>query len=120
MHIPTTSGFRLITREKTSLISFWFSFNILYNSSAFNWGPQRSTSKPPRRPIDMKTIAKLMALCMLLGTLAIAQDKPAEPAAPAASADAKAPAADAKEKKAKKEKKSKKDKKKDDAAAPAA
>jgi hypothetical protein len=119
MHIPTTSGFRLIHGKKTSLISFWFSFNILYNSSAFNWGPQRSTSKPPRRPIDMKTIAKLMALCMLLGTLAIAQDAPkpaTDQAAPAADAN-KAPAADSKEKKAKKEKKSKKDKKKDDAAA---
>ena len=63
----------------------------------------------------MKTIAKLMALCMLLGTLAIAQDKPAD--------TSKAPAAsDSKDKKAKKEKKSKKkDKdadKKTDAAAP--
>jgi len=69
----------------------------------------------------MKTIAKLMALCMLLGTLAIAQEPAPKtdaqaPAAPAAAPDASKPAdTKKKEKKTKKEKKAKKD----DAAAPA-
>jgi len=60
----------------------------------------------------MKTIAKLMALCMLLGTLAIAQDKPADTTkAPAAASDKDTKD---KEKKPKKEKK-KKEKKGDTA-----
>jgi ABC-type transporter MlaC component len=59
----------------------------------------------------MKTIAKLMALCMLFGTLAIAQDKPADTTkAPAAASDKDTKD---KDKKAKKEKKSKKEKKGD-------
>ena len=61
----------------------------------------------------MKTIAKLMALCMLLGTLAIAQDKPADTTkAPAAASDKDTK--DNKDKKPKKEKKKKE--KKGDAA----
>jgi hypothetical protein len=62
----------------------------------------------------MKTIAKLMALCMLLGTLAIAQDKPADTKAPAAASD-KDKAKD-KKKKDKKKKSKDKDKDKDKAA----
>lgn len=58
----------------------------------------------------MKTIAKLMALCMLLGTLAMAQEKTA---APAAAGDKPAATDKDKDKTAKKDKKAKKDKSKD-------
>jgi hypothetical protein len=61
----------------------------------------------------MKTIAKLMALFMLLGTLAIAQEAkpPADNSTPAAASDKDKD----KDKKVKKEKKKKKEKKSDTA-----
>jgi hypothetical protein len=62
----------------------------------------------------MKTIAKLMALCMLLGTLAIAQDKPADTTkAPAAASDKDTKDKDKKPKKEKKKKEKKGDTAKD-------
>ena len=61
----------------------------------------------------MKTIAKLMALCMLLGTLAIAQDKPADTKAPAAASDKDTKDKDKKPKKEKKKKEKKGDTAKD-------
>ena len=53
----------------------------------------------------MKTIAKLLALCLLLGTFAFAQDKPAD-----TKTDQKPASTDTKDTKGKKGKKGKKDK----------
>jgi hypothetical protein len=59
----------------------------------------------------MKTIAKLLALCLLLGTFAFAQNTPpASGDTKAATTDTSKPATDSKDTKEKKGKKGKKDK----------